>query len=116
MSYFRSSENVFCDSVKAEVAADGGKAEGLKPSRHLSSAMMPYRLSCLCVRFDGEASGSLSVSVVKKGTEFLVRSQELEGAESVVVSGIGIWLEPGDSVTVANDTGAAATAVLDFAY
>lgn len=115
MSYFRSSENVFCDSVKAEVAV-GGKVEGLRPSRHFSSAMMPCRLSCLCVRFDGEASGSLSVSVAKKGAEFLVRSQELDGAESVVVSGIGVWLEPGDSVAVENGTGAAATAVLDFAY
>lgn len=135
MAYFRSENNIFCDSIKVEAAA-GEAASGIRPKKNFVAPVNPFRLDTVSLKFRESAepdpepeakgkkttkarsgSGEVSVYVLKGGEEILIRRQEVTEATSVVISGIGMWLKDrNDSVKVVNSTGADAVVLVDFVY
>ena len=115
MAFFRSENNVFCDSVKAEVKA-GETKEGIGPSKNFRAPQQPYKLDGFSAKFAGAASGTIGVHAVKAGKELSVVSYELSSNESFIATGIGLWLTAGDSVKVVNSANQDASVVVDFSY
>lgn len=115
MAYFRSDNNIFCGSITSEVKA-GATVGDIRPRKNFRTPVSPFRLSDVAIRFGSAASGSVNIVAIKDGTEFLVRSQNLEGSTTCVITGIGLWMGGSDSVKISNNTGVNATVVVDFTY
>lgn len=95
------------------------------------NALQPYRLSGVLGKFAANASGTVTVKVIRSGQEFSVFSQNFSSSGNFVVSDINVWLgvnarnalnnlsasKPGtDVVVIDNQSNQDLTCVVDFIY
>ena len=123
--YLPTESNKFAKTVKVTVAT------GTTSQPIYLNAVQPYKLDSVSGSFSSNASGNLTIKVIRSGNEIAVFSKDLSGAGTFLVSDIGAWLRvtpknmltnlpvdnPGtDVVIIDNNTDQDLTAVLDFVY
>ena len=123
--YFSTESNRYAQAIKVSVP---------KTSTSLAiyiNASQPYRLSGVLGKFAANASGAVTIKVIRAGQEFSVFSQNFSSAGNFFVSDINVWLgvnarnalnnlsasNPGtDVVVIDNQSNQDLTCVVDFIY
>lgn len=123
--YFPTESNRYALAVKKQISA-GQTSDSI----YLDSNW-PYKLDGICGSFANNASGDLTVKVIRNGIEFSVFTQTFSSSKTFILTDIGAWLntnslnhkasldssDPGtDVVVIDNQTNQDLNAILDFAY
>lgn len=76
-----------------------------------------YRLDSVLGSFNSTASGSLKISLVSGGKEYLVMAIQASSAASVAATELGLWCvkADGDKIKIENATNQGATVKATFA-
>lgn len=117
MAYYRSEENVYCDSIKTTVNA-GQTEENLS-----IAANGPCCISGIIAKFSASTSGDFIVNLTRNDVTVELLKVTLEDNQSIVVSDINVWIPNAGSpnyldskLSVTNETQANADVIIDYAY
>ena len=114
MAYYKSEDNNYC-SRKVLNISDSGTIDNIT----VPGAKGPYRLANITGAFQSATTGTFYIKITKSGVTSTIAAVPLDNSTDFIVTGADIWLDwnnPGDYLTMVNDTQAAIKVVLDFTY